>query len=85
MQEFEPLEELHNSIERFRSQHNGTYPTSILVSPALYQWLANLKREEALYKYIPLNDIDTSYIEIGGKEFRLQVDEALGNFEILAE
>lgn len=80
MEWFDAFEELMTTIERFVVQH-GHAPKEVAVSPHLYAWLSDIRRESArLSGHEPedLSTIPTSYGAV-----RLQIDEALNEFEIL--
>jgi hypothetical protein len=82
MEWFDAFEELMATIERFVST-NGHAPTEVAVSPQLYAWLADIRRESARLSGTPLEDLSTIPTPHG--PVRLQIDEALNAYEIVPD
>ena len=80
MEWFDAFEELMTTIERFVDQH-GHAPKEVAVSPHLYAWLSDIRRESARLNGQELEDLST--IPTSHGPVRLQIDEALNEFEIL--
>jgi hypothetical protein len=82
MEWFDALEELMATIERFVDDH-GHAPSEVAVSPHLYAWLADIRRESAQLSGTAPEDVSTIPTPHG--PVRLQIDEALNEFEILPQ
>ncbi|MEY3385634.1 MAG: hypothetical protein RIR53_445 [Bacteroidota bacterium] len=82
MEWFDAFEELMASIERFVSA-NGHAPSEVAVSPHLYAWLSDIRRESARLSGTEPEDPSTIPTPYG--PVRLQIDEALNEFEIIPE
>ncbi|MCS7302600.1 MAG: hypothetical protein NZ606_04125 [Candidatus Kapabacteria bacterium] len=80
MDYFDPYEEIHARVEQFRAKH-GTLPRALVVSPSLYQWLCDCRKEQLEHPTgEDLRWFDTPYGKI-----RLVIDERLDPYEILTE
>lgn len=78
---FDAFDEVFASVERYVAE-NGKAPAELLVSPTLYNWLAELQRESDFLEGIATTDpvvLETSYGHIP-----LVIDEKLDPYEIIA-
>jgi hypothetical protein len=79
MDYFDAFAEVYASIER-HVQETGQPPTEIVVSPALYTWLADMVREENLLRGVTMTDpvtLDTPYGPV-----KIVIDEALSPYDV---
>ncbi|MBU3679662.1 MAG: hypothetical protein FGM32_08665 [Candidatus Kapabacteria bacterium] len=82
MEWFDAFEELMATIERFVAVH-GHAPREVAVSPQLYAWLSDIRRESASLSGSALEDLSTIPTPYG--QVSLQIDEALNEFEIMPQ
>lgn len=80
MEWFDAFEELMTSIDRYVDQH-GVPPHEVAVSPQLYAWLSDIRRESATLTGEGLGDL--AVIPTAHGPVRLVIDEALTAFEIV--
>lgn len=79
MDYFDAFAEVYASIER-HVQETGQAPSEIVVSPALYTWLADMVREENLLRGVTMTDpvkLDTPYGPV-----TIVIDEALSPYDV---
>ncbi len=80
MDYFDAYEEIFARIERYILEH-GQLPHALVVSPSLYQWLCQCRKEQLTEPHgEDLAWFDTPYGKI-----RLVIDERLDPYEILTE
>lgn len=80
MEWFDAFEELTTSIERYVEEHD-TAPHEVAVSPQLYAWLSDIRRESSGLSGEDPGDL--SVIPTSHGPVRLVIDEALTAFEIV--
>ncbi|MCX7929248.1 MAG: hypothetical protein N2663_00785 [Chlorobi bacterium] len=80
MDYFDAYEEIYTRIERYMLEH-GTLPHALVVSPSLYQWLCDCRKESVEQ---PHTD-DLMWFETPHGKIRLVIDERLDPYEILTE
>ncbi|MEN9281889.1 MAG: hypothetical protein RL594_824 [Bacteroidota bacterium] len=80
MEWFDAFEEIMATVERFVAS-TGHAPREIAVSPQLYAWLSDIRRESATLSGADPEDPSTIPTPYG--PVRLQIDEALNEYEIL--
>ncbi len=83
MEFFDAPEELHAAIESYINA-NGELPEHVLVSPFLYQWLTRIQKEENFLQGTE-TEFTPGVIHTEFGNLNLVIDEALDDFEILAE
>lgn len=80
MDYFDAYEEIFAQVERYMLEH-GSLPRVIVVSPSLYQWLCDCRKENIEH---PIAD-DLIWFETPHGKIRLVIDERLDPYEILTE
>ncbi len=84
MEWFDAFEELMASIERY-VEERGHAPSEVAVSPNLYAWLADIRRESTLLSGNTPDNLasDPSVLPTPHGPVRLVIDEALSAFDIV--
>lgn len=82
MEYFDAFDEVFASIDRY-VQENGAPPHEIVVSPALYMWLAELQREENTLHGIDITD--PVLLETPHGNVRIVIDETMSPYDVLAQ
>jgi hypothetical protein len=85
MEFFDANEELYGSIHEFMRVHDGKTPEKVSVSPMLFQWLAEIRREEALLKGLNAKKLDLNHFPTEFGTHAIVIDEMLSDYEIIAE
>jgi hypothetical protein len=85
MEYFDASEELYGSIHEFMRVHDGKTPEKVSVSPMLFQWLTEIRREEALLKGLNAKKLDLSQFPTEFGTHAIVIDEMLSDYEIIAE
>jgi hypothetical protein len=80
MDYFDAFEEIFARIEQYILEH-GVMPQALVVSPSLYQWLCDCKKEQF---HQPTGEELRWFETLYGK-IRLVIDERLDPYEILTE
>ena len=82
MEFFDAYEEVFSAIERFAEEH-GHAPKHVSVSPTLYRWLLEMKRESVTLQLEDFGDVNTLNTRFGS--ITIIVDEMLDPYEILVD
>lgn len=80
MDYFDAYEEIFARIERYILDR-GTLPRALVVSPSLYQWLCDCRKENLEH---PTAE-DLIWFETPHGKIRLIIDEQLDPYDILTE
>lgn len=80
MEWFDAFDELMTSIDRYVEGH-GALPHEVAVSPQLYAWLSDIRRESSALTGEETGDL--AVIPTAHGSVRLVIDEALTAFEIV--
>ncbi|MBL7997772.1 MAG: hypothetical protein JNL32_03945 [Candidatus Kapabacteria bacterium] len=82
MEYFDAYEEVYSAIERFADEH-GKPPATVYVSPVLYRWLMEMKKESVALNMEEASDGNSLQTRFGA--IPLALDEMLSPYEILTE
>jgi DNA-directed RNA polymerase subunit H (RpoH/RPB5) len=82
MEYFDAFDEVFALIDRYVLD-NGVPPHEIVVSPALYMWLAELQREENTLHGIDITD--PVQLETPHGTVRIVIDETMSPYDVLAQ
>lgn len=82
MEWFDAYEELMTSIECYVDEH-GKAPQEVAVSPALYAWLSDIRREAQMQ--FGGEQSEPSILPTPYGPVRLTIDEALSAFDIVPQ
>jgi hypothetical protein len=85
MDYFDVNEELHSSIQDFRQTHGGEVPSRVFMSPYLFQWLTQIRLEEANLKGQQPETIDLHALPTEFGTLSIGIDELLSDYEIITE
>lgn len=85
MEYFDASEELYGSIQDFMRAHDGKSPEKVYVSPTLFQWLVEIRREEAQLKGLNTKKLDLYRFPTEFGTHSIVIDERLSDYEIIAE
>jgi len=77
---FDAYDEIFARIEEYIREH-GTPPHALVVSPSLYQWLCDCRKEQLVQ---PRGE-DLIWFDTPHGKIRLVIDERLDPYEIIAE
>lgn len=82
MDYFDAFDEVFASVERYVHEH-GEPPHEIVVSPALYTWLAEIQREDTLLHGLDITDpvmLETPYGAV-----RIVIDETMSPYDVVSQ
>ena len=85
MEYFDASEELYGSIHEFMQAHGGKSPAKVYVSPMLFQWLTEIRMEEAQLKGLNAKKLDLHRFPTEYGTHNIVIDEMLSDYEIIAE
>ncbi len=85
MEYFDANEELYESIQDFAKTHGGKPPEKLYISPTLFQWLKEIRLEEAQLKGLNAKKLDLNRFPTEFGTPNLVIDEMLSDYEIVAE
>ncbi|MCS6808583.1 MAG: hypothetical protein RML40_03580 [Bacteroidota bacterium] len=85
MEYFDAAEEIYESIQRFMIENNGACPTRVYLSPTLFQWLTQIRREEIALRGQDPSTLDLSVFPTEFCSPNVVIDEQLSDFEIITE
>ncbi len=79
---FDAYEEVYSAIERFVDEH-GRAPSSVSVSPTLFRWLMEMKKEAVTLQLGDIGDVNMLQTRFG--PIGISIDEMLSPYDILVE
>ena len=82
MEFFDAYEEVFSAIERFVDEHENA-PKKVNVSPVLFGWLLEMKREAVTLQMEEVGEINSMNTRFG--QIPLVIDELLSPYEIIVE
>ncbi|MCX8051907.1 MAG: hypothetical protein N3B17_08460 [Chlorobi bacterium] len=80
MDYFDAYEEIFARIERYMLEH-GTLPHALVMSPSLYQWLCDCRKESL----DSVRGEELLWFDTPHGKIRIVIDERLDPYEILTE
>jgi hypothetical protein len=85
MDYFDATEEFYGSIQDFMRDHEGNCPKRVYVSPTLFQWLSQVRIEEAQLKGDDVKKLDLKFFPTEFGTPRVVIDELLSDYDIISE
>jgi hypothetical protein len=82
---FDATEEFYGSIQDFMRDHEGKCPKRVYVSPTLFQWISQVRIEEAQLKGFDLKKLDLKVFPTEFGTPQVVIDELLSDYDIIAE
>ncbi len=82
MDYFDAYEEVYSALERYADE-NGQAPHGISVSPSLFRWLLEMKKEAVTLHLEEPGTANTIHTRFG--DLPLSIDEMLSPYDVLVE